>query len=239
MSEAAWGPNTKSTFYPSANVSFVFTELMHPSNILSYGKLRLAYAKAGINPQPYSANTVFIQPLFTDGFTDGFSFPYLGQNGFGYSQLNTLGNPDLKPEQQIGKEIGLELKLFKGRLGLEAAYYNQTSQDILVIRPIASSSGFSYVYANAGEMVNKGIELNADISVIKTKSFEWILGGNFSKNKNEVTKIADGLDKFGVETTFGDPEPYAIVGDLTGFFMARLGQKIRPEKLFVTEMDSQ
>jgi len=213
---STWGPNTNSIFYPSANVSFVFTELMQPSNILSYGKIRLAYAQAGINPQAYSANTVFIQPLFTDGFTDGFSFPYLGENGFGYSQLNILGNPDLKPEKQIGKEVGLELKLFRGRLGLEATYYNQTSQDILVVRPIASSSGFSYVYANAGEMVNKGVEIGLDATVIKSKSFEWMVGGNFSKNKNEVTKIADGLNKFNVETTFGDPEPYAIVGQPYG-----------------------
>jgi TonB-linked SusC/RagA family outer membrane protein len=213
---STWGPNVSSVFYPSINSSFVFTELMKESKILSYGKLRIGYAQVGINPPAYSSATYYTSPLFTDGFTDGIGFPFLGQSGFGYSQLNILGNPDLKPERQIGREIGLELKLLNGRINMDVTYYNQLSKDILVTRPIASSSGFSNVYSNAGEMVNKGIEISADADVIKTKDFTWNFGGNFSRNRNEVTKIADGLKNFNIESTFGDPEPYAYVGQQYG-----------------------
>lgn len=132
--------------------------------------MRFAYAQAGIEPQPYSANTTFISPVYTDGFTDGYSFPYLGQSGFGYSQLNTLGNPDLKPERLTGTEFGLELKFWKGRIDLDAAYYIQNSEDILLTQPIASTSGFSYVYNNAGAMTNKGIELSLNADIVKTKN---------------------------------------------------------------------
>ncbi|MEZ5013886.1 MAG: SusC/RagA family TonB-linked outer membrane protein [Chitinophagales bacterium] len=213
---STYGPNQNSAFFPSASLAFVFSELTGTNNIFSFGKLRLAYAQAGIEPQPYSANTYFVPPLYTDGFTDGYSFPYLGQSGFGYSQLNTLGNPDLKPERLTGKEIGLELKFWKGRIDLDMSLYNQESSDILLVQPIASTSGFSYIYNNAGAMENKGIELTLNADVIKTENWTWNVGGNFSHNKNEVTQLAEGVDEIEIEAGFGDPGAYVIVGQPYG-----------------------
>lgn len=213
---STYGPNQGSAFFPSANIAFVFSEIMNTNNIFSFGKVRFAYAQAGIEPQPYSANTTFISPVYTDGFTDGYSFPYLGQSGFGYSQLNTLGNPDLKPERLTGTEFGLELKFWKGRIDLDAAYYIQNSEDILLTQPIASTSGFSYVYNNAGAMTNKGIELSLNADIVKTKNLTWNVGGNFSKNENEVTALAEGVDEIEIEAGFGDPGAYVIEGQPYG-----------------------
>ncbi len=213
---STYGPNQSSAFFPGANIAFVFSELMTTNNIFSFGKIRLAYAQAGIEPQPYSANTYFIPPLYTDGFTDGYSFPYLEQSGFGYSQLNTLGNPDLKPERLTGSEVGLELKFWKGRIDLEAVYYVQESSDILLTQPIASTSGFSYVYNNAGAMTNKGIELTLNADIVKKKELVWNVGGNFSRNRNEVTQLAEGVESIEIEAGFGDPGSYVIVGQPYG-----------------------
>ncbi|MBX7047546.1 MAG: SusC/RagA family TonB-linked outer membrane protein [Chitinophagales bacterium] len=213
---STYGPNQSSAFFPSASVAFVFSDILTTNNIWSFGKLRFAYAQAGIEPQPYSADTYFIPPLYTDGFTDGYSFPYLGQSGFGYSQLNTLGNPDLSPERLTGTEFGLELKFWKGRIDLDAVYYIQESSDILLTKPIASTSGFSYVYDNAGAMTNKGIELTLNADIIKKKNLTWNVGGNFSKNENEVTQLADGVDEIEIEAGFGDPGAYVIVGQPYG-----------------------
>ncbi|MBK9456712.1 MAG: TonB-dependent receptor [Bacteroidetes bacterium] len=137
---STYGPNQGSAFFPAVSGAFVFSEILNTNDIWSFGKLRFAYAQAGIEPQPYSANTYFIPPLYTDGFTDGYSFPYLGQSGFGYSQLNTLGNPDLKPERLTGTEFGVELKFWKGRIDLDVTVYKQESSDILLVKPIASTS---------------------------------------------------------------------------------------------------
>lgn len=213
---STYGPNQGSAFFPSVSGAFVFSELMNTNNIFSFGKIRAAYAQAGIEPQPYSANTYFIPPLYTDGFTDGYSFPYLGQSGFGYSQLNTLGNPDLKPERLTGTEAGLELKFWKGRIDFDMTVYKQESSDILLVKPIASTSGFSYVYDNAGAMVNKGIELTLNADIVKKKDLTWNIGGNFSKNENEVTQLADGVDEIEIEAGFGDPGAYVIVGQPYG-----------------------
>ena len=213
---STYGPNRSSAFFPSVSGSFVFSEILNTNDIWSFGKIRASYAQAGIEPQPYSANTYFIPPLYTDGFTDGYSFPYLGQSGFGYSQLNTLGNPDLKPERLTGTEFGVELKFWKGRIDLDASYYNQESSDILLVKPIASTSGFSYVYDNAGAMVNKGIELTLNADIVKKKNLTWNIGGNFSKNENEVTQLADGVEEIEIEAGFGDPGAYVIEGQPYG-----------------------
>lgn len=213
---STYGPNRSSAFFPSVSGAFVFSEILNTNNIWSFGKIRASYAQAGIEPQPYSASTYYTSPLYTDGFTDGYSFPYLGQSGFGYSQLNILGNPDLLPERLTGTEIGLELKFWKGRIDLDANVYKQESSDILLVKPIASTSGFSYVYDNAGAMVNKGIELTLNADIVKKKDLTWNIGGNFSKNENEVTQLADGVDEIEIEAGFGDPGAYVIVGQPYG-----------------------
>lgn len=211
---STFGPNKNNFFYPSTSASFVFTELIPENKILSFGKFRVSYAQVGINPSPYSSKTYFASPIFTDGFTNGLSFPYLGQSGFGYS--STLGNADLKPEQKTGTEFGLDLRFFTGRLNLDITYYNEVSDQILVLRPIAPSSGFQQIVSNSGKMSNKGIELVLSGDPIKTKDFNWNLSVNFTMNKNEVLELAPGVDEVDIESAFTSIGSYAIKGDAYG-----------------------
>jgi len=210
---------TKNHFtFPSANVAFVFSELLPENKVLSFGKVRYAFAGAGYAPGKYTDKTVFIQPIFTDGFTDGLSFPYQGQNGIGNSQLNAIGNPDLKPERTNGHEVGADLRFWKGRLHLDYTYYYQKTIDILLTQPIATSSGYRFRYNNAGEMVNKGHELVADADVVRVKGFVWNISGNFTKNTNEVTALAEGVDQIDIEPAFASIGAFAIVGKPYGSF---------------------
>jgi outer membrane receptor protein involved in Fe transport len=216
---STFGANKNNFFYPSVNAAIVFSELLPEgsslSKHLSFGKLRLGYAQTGIEPPAYSSTTYYTNQTMSDGFTDGISFPFLGTNGFGYS--NGLGNVDLKPERQIGTEFGLDLRFFKGRLNVDFTYYNQKSVDILMLRPLAPSSGFEAIYTNAGEMVNKGIELSIGGTPVSTeKGFEWAINANFTKNTNEVLKLETGVDEINIETAFGSIGSYAIVGDPYG-----------------------
>jgi TonB-linked SusC/RagA family outer membrane protein len=213
---STFGPNRSNFFYPSVSMSFVFTELIPDNNILSFGKLRLAYAQSGISPQPYSSRTYYLAPFITDGYTNGVSFPYMGNNGFGIS--STLGNPDLRPERVTGKEIGTDLRFFLGRFNIDFTYYNQVTTDILVLRPIAASSGFRFMQANTGEMVNKGVELIVSGDPVKTSAFNWNVSVNWAKNKNEVLRLAEGVEEISLETGFNDIGSYAIVGDAYGAF---------------------
>ena len=217
---STFGPNKSSFFYPSASASFVFTDLIEENKVLSFGKLRLAYAQSGISPDPYSSKTYFQSPIFTDGFTDGVSFPYLGQNGFGNSDLNILGNANLQTEVLTGTEFGLDLRFLNGRVNLDFTYYNQKTTDILLTRPIASSSGFHYVYTNAGEMENKGIEVRLSGDPLKLKDFNWNIAINFSQNKNKVLALVEGVDQIDLESAFESIGSFAIVGEPYGVLFA-------------------
>ncbi len=213
---STFGANTRKNgfFYPSTSLSFVFTELLPENDILSFGKLRFSWAMAGIEPSPYSTQTYFTQPFFTDGFTDGISFPFLGQNGFAYS--STLGNPDLKPEIVTSIETGLEARFFGGRLTLDFTYYNQKSTNLIVQRPIAASTGFQSFLSNAGSMVNRGIEIQLGGDIVSTDKFNWNLSANFTRNYNEVLSLPEGVDEIDIEAAFASIGSYAIVGQPYG-----------------------
>ena len=209
-------------FYPKADASFVFSELVSPNSTFSFGKVRAAFAKGGLAPDPYSNRTYYGVPLYTDGFTIGNTLPYLGQSGYTISTM--LGNPALKPETVTGLEAGLDLRFFNSHLTTELTFYQQTSKDLLVVQPIPASTGFTSRYVNAGEMVNRGIEVSLGLDPIQlfnksAEKFVWNITTGFSMNRNKVTKLVEGVDKFEIETGFGDPGAYAMVDEPLGILM--------------------
>ncbi|MEM6264087.1 MAG: SusC/RagA family TonB-linked outer membrane protein [Bacteroidota bacterium] len=209
---------SESAFFPSASLSFVFSELIEQNPIFSFGKLRASYATVGIEPQPYRTRTYFTTPIFTDGFTDGISFPFRGQNGFGISGV--LGDPDLQPERVASLEFGADLRFLEGRLTLDVTYYNQRSTDILVNLPIAPSTGYSNIYTNAAEMENRGFEILLGVTPVQTKDFNWTITGNFNRNVNEVLSLPEGVDEVNIEAAFASIGSFAIVGDPYGALYA-------------------
>lgn len=216
---STFGPLAENSFfYPNASLSFVPTELMDENSVLSYLKFRASYAEAGREPTPYKSRTYFGRPTFTDGFTNGIGFPYLGQNGFtvGLSNPNILGNELLRPEINKSWETGFDFRLWKNRLRGAFTYYYSKSVDLLVDRPIAATSGYSFYTSNAGEMVNKGVEIELDYDIFKKSNFTWTLGGNFTKNNNEVVKLAPGVTQFSIETAFTGIGSFAIEGQPYG-----------------------
>lgn len=214
---SSFGPLAKSSFfYPSVSLSFVPTELIAKNDILDYAKFRISYAVAGREPLAYTSKTYYLQPTVTDGFTNGLGFPYLGFNGFGISK--TLGNELLRPELNTSYETGLDVRLLKNRISLGFTYYHAFANDLLVNQPIARATGFRTYRTNIGEMINKGIEIEADAWIVKTKGFNWKLGGNFTMNKSEVTKLAPGVDQISLESAFTGIGSYAIVGQPYGAF---------------------
>lgn len=211
-----FGKGSKGFFYPKADLSYVFSSLIPNQGVISYGKVRVAYSNVGIAPDPYSDKTYFIQPLIADGFTNGFSFPYLGE--IGYSIDQTLYGFGLKPERNVGLEAGLEMQFFRGRLGLDLTVYQQRSTDLLITQPVAPSGGFEYLYNNIGEIRNRGIELGLTGDIIKNENFNWTMVINLSKNNNEVMKLAPGVEELSVGSGFSDPQSFAIVGKPFGVF---------------------
>lgn len=209
---------TNNFFYPSAQAAWVFTQPWGEGKPewLDFGKVRYSYAVAGIPPAPYNTRTYFNTPTYTDGFTNGLTFPYGGQNGSSISEIR--GNPDLKPERVIGNEFGVNLVFLKGMIDLDVTYYQQKSVDILLFRPVAGSSGFTSSYENSGEMMNKGWEVFLNFKPIRNEQFAWTLTANWSRNQSEVLKLAEGVDELDLEAAFASIQSFAIIGQPYGAF---------------------
>ncbi len=93
-------------------------------------------------------------------------------------------------------ELGLEMKFFNGRLGLDVTFYNQDSKDQIIRLATSSTSGYSSRLVNAGNIRNRGLEVALNGRVLQKGDFAWDMGINFSKNSNKVLELVDGMDYF-------------------------------------------
>ncbi|MEO5650305.1 MAG: SusC/RagA family TonB-linked outer membrane protein [Ginsengibacter sp.] len=189
-------------FYPSAGLSWVFSEMpgLKDRKTLSYGKLRLSFAQVGKDAPIQGLQTYYKATAINDGFTTGVFFP-ITFNGIptgayqNTSTISTIGNPDLKPEKTQSYEAGLDVGVLNSRISLTATYYYSKTTDAIFTVPYAYSTGFSSKLQNAGELTNKGLELSLNTTPVKSKDFRWDLNLNWSYNRNMVTKLYLGVDK--------------------------------------------
>lgn len=210
---STFGPSVSSFFTPSVNGSVVLSQLdaLKDSKALTFLKIRAAYAKAGNFPGPYNTQTYYASPTFTDGFTNGLSFPYLGVNGAGLSA--TIGNSNLRAEKVTSREVGVEARFNDDKITLDVTAYRNTSNDLLLGRPIAATSGYTRSFTNAGSIENKGIEAVVGLTPVRTtEGFNWNILFNYTLNRSKVLELAEGVDQFLLEAAFGTVDAYAIVG---------------------------
>jgi TonB-linked SusC/RagA family outer membrane protein len=187
-------PKEKNTyFYPSANVSFVFTDALNvKSNLFSYGKIRASYAKVGRDADPYLLNNLYVSTAFGNNVAS-FSFPLGTTPGFAASSRVAPTVP-LSPEFKTSYEAGINLQFFKNRLSFDATYYSEDSKSQILNVAIPPSTGYRTYTTNIGELTNKGIELTATATVIKLRDFTWDLSANYTRQRNMVVSIAPGVD---------------------------------------------
>lgn len=186
--------DNNSFFYPGVTASWIFTKLIPKNKILNFGKLRLAYGKTGNDASAYMTSSSYVQG-YANGYygSDIAAFPMNGVNAFQLS--STKGSTDLKPEMTKEFEIGLNLQLFDGRIGIDATYYNRKTSDQIFTLPVDPSTGYSYMVTNFGEVRNRGVELVLNFVPVRTKDFTWELGFNFAKNSNKVLSLPESLDE--------------------------------------------
>ncbi len=226
-----FGKGAKSFFYPKADISWVFSEHIPQNDILSFGKARVAFSKAGVAPSVYSNRNYYTKPFITDGFTNGNGFPYLGEVGYMPPNINHPG--DLRPETVTGTEFGVELRLWKNKVSFEGTFYNQISNDLILNKPVAPSSGYQYEYINAGKMRNRGVELSLDYNVFKNKDWDVHVGANWAKNVNEVLALDNDLKEISLESGFESIGSYAIVGQPYGVFYGSAWQRDDQGRLLI------
>ncbi len=174
-----FGENNRYGYFPAVSAAWRLSEenFIKNLNLISDLKLRFSYGMTGNDGIGDFASL----GLFGGGFNYG------GNSGIAPTQLP---NPDLKWETTVQSGVGFDLGLFGDRVVLNADFYFNKTKDLLLERPIPSSTGFTSISSNIGTLQNKGIELVLNTINIDG-AFKWTSSLNFSANRNEVTGLYD------------------------------------------------
>jgi len=185
----------------SASLGFAITEaLQMNTNVLNYAKLRASYGKVGNDGG--DAFTFATSNYFNaavnggDGFITTNQFPAFGTNAF--ERDIQLGNSALTPEKTTTWEVGAEFKFLKGRLGLDVNYFDSKSEDLIIAVQLPASTGFTNAVQNAASVTNKGWEITANATPVKTTDFSWDIDLNFTQIESDVVELAEGIEDIGL-----------------------------------------
>ncbi|MBO7432814.1 MAG: SusC/RagA family TonB-linked outer membrane protein [Salinivirgaceae bacterium] len=185
--------DANSYFYSGATLSWIFTKVLPQNDALSFGKVRFAFGKTGNDTDPYRTSNKYEQ-----GYADGYygrniaRFPLNGRNAFVTS--STAGSSTLKPEMTKEIEFGVNLQFFKNRVGVDASFYNRTTDDQIFELPVDPACGYSAEVKNVGKVRNQGFELLLTTTPVRTDNLRWDVDFNFAVNKNKVLEMPDGLE---------------------------------------------
>lgn len=179
--------DNNSYFYPSVGASWVFSQMLHNMGTdlgpLTFGKVRVSWAQVGNDTDPYMLRNYYTLNYDIKGGI------------FNASNKDWIANPDLKNENIESWELGLELRGFNNRIGVDLSYYKKNSKDQILKISVPAATGYKYQMINAGNIENKGWEIALNATPVQTASFTWETLVNWSMNKNKIIELTEGTDR--------------------------------------------
>ncbi|WP_306353237.1 SusC/RagA family TonB-linked outer membrane protein [Flavobacterium sp. '19STA2R22 D10 B1'] len=104
-----------------------------------------------------------------------------------------FGNNNLTWESNKTTDAGFEFGVLNNRISGSLAYYNKNTFDLLQEVRMSYTTGHATQLVNAGDVVNKGVEMQLDIDIFREGAFKWSVSGNYATVKNEVTRLAKDM----------------------------------------------
>ncbi|SNY95483.1 TonB-linked outer membrane protein, SusC/RagA family [Flagellimonas pacifica] len=167
-----------SYFYPSVGLTAIVSEMFDMPEAISFGKFRISRTQVA-NEVPF--NRINPQNSISDPVGS-------------LTRNTTKPFTDAKPEIITSTEFGADWRFFGNRLGIDFTYYNIKSEDQFI--PVAldasdpeSEGRYTRKFINAGEIVNKGVEISLNGSPVKNDNLEWNTAFNFTRNRSEIVDI--------------------------------------------------
>jgi len=200
-------PSPYSYSYPSVGLSAILSDLITLPAAITFLKLSGNYAQVGNGGQD--------QIRFN-------TFSYAQGAGQGYiTRSPTRAIPDLKPEIVESIEFGLDTRFFENRLGVQFTVYKSNSKNQLLLVNTPVGIGFQNQYINAGNIENKGLELNLNGTPVRNNNFTWDVSFNLGMNTNKVIELTEDVKEFALEGFSRSATPIiregGSYGDMIGF----------------------
>ena len=211
-----------SYFYPSAS----FAGIIADTNDL-YLKGRVSWARVGNGTGAYQIFSTAGQSS-NAAFFGTISYPFASVNA---SEIfGRIENQTLKPEITDEIELGFDVKLLNNKIGIDLSLYQRKTEDLIVNLPVARSTGYSTVTGNFVDMTNKGIELMISAKAINTADLKWNISYTYTKNNNNVDRVAGDDDKISIYDAYG-VNYYAEEGKPMGSFYTPAPEKTDDGKI--------
>jgi TonB-linked SusC/RagA family outer membrane protein len=175
----------------SGGLSFVFSDLIRKAvPFISYGKIRGSIGQL-LNTLNYNQ----LNSLYGIGVQQW-------NGNITTAVPNNLVDPALQGATNVEKEIGLEMRFLKNRIGFNVTYWDRTNKDFPVDLTVPAQTGFTVISKNAGELAKKGWDVTGFIKPVLTKNLEWDISATWGYlTKNEVVSIFPGLTRLNLDRT--------------------------------------
>ncbi len=177
----AGGDGDNDQLYWSAGLSAVLSDLVDLPKEVDFAKVRASYATGsgpGAAANPYQLNLNY--GIFGQG--------HLG-NALGGISNGSIPNNSLVPLLNKEFEVGLDLRMFGNRLGLDFSYYNKQTTSDIINASVSPTSAYNSKIVNVGKMENKGVEILLRGTPVKTADFSWDVTLNYARNNNKVISL--------------------------------------------------
>ncbi len=174
-----------SKFYPSISASFVPTQAFPSirSNGFNYLKIRAGLGQSANFPTGFPVVNTVSQAINVNGGAIG---PVTTN-----AVANFQANPDLKPELISEFEVGFDTRLWDNRITLNFSYFDRSTTDLIVNKPLSPSTGFTNTQANIGKVEGDGFEADLAIDFFRAENegdFAWNSRVNFTQSEQIVTE---------------------------------------------------
>lgn len=166
---------SSSFFYPSVGLSAVITEMVKLPEAISYLKVRGSFASVG--------------SAIPRNLTSKWRYEWdEATNKWVANKFRPIGK--LYPEKTDSWEAGLSAKFLQNKFSLDLTWYKSNTRKQTLQVPISTSSGYSSMYVQSGNVENKGIELGVGFNN-SWGQFNWTSNLTFSMNKNKIKELLD------------------------------------------------
>lgn len=177
-------------------------------------KFRMTYGMIGNNRVgDYDAYAQLSVPI-TSSYSYGNAEPIRGL------VPTSMGNKDLRWETTRQFDMGLDILLFDERLNCVVDFYDKRTKDLLLLTNAPRTTGYASIMKNAGEVLNRGLEISLNTVNVRRRNFEWVTSFNISFNRNRVEKLYDNTQN--MFTTVGFFTSYKA----SPLYLARVGQPL-------------
>jgi TonB-linked SusC/RagA family outer membrane protein len=204
-----FAPGKQWAYFPAGSVAWRIKreKFMQNVDFISDMKIRVGYGTVGNNRID---DYLYLTSFRNDGVY------YYGINNLAvYAYYpGSLVNEDLQWETTINRNLGFDFSFFKNRLNLSVDIYNNTSKNLLLNVPIASTYGYTTQLQNIGKTSNKGVEVQLNSTIIqKPKGLRWVADFNISFNRNKILALGRNQTSFlatGYPGVSGQPNDYIV-----------------------------